>query len=179
MFETAQSGLREHGSLVRAVAVGVWSVAGLVATRLSVSKRFGPRWVWVVVAMFSLGFAVETASALRYEVTAWFRSALRAVGGDEAIRQRRVLQAVALAGLCAAAVGSAVRLRRTGGLGRAARVALTGVGVGLVGLVMETISFHYLDQTPFLYRGFRAVALGATAAGAVAAWAARRPAPAP
>ena len=151
---------RAHGSALRWIIVAAWVAASLGAFRLSLDKRCSARGGWLVVAILCLGFALETAHPLRFALTGWLREELRTLGGDEAVRNRRPLQLVVIASVIVPLlVLVAVRIVRTEGISRPGKIGLLGAGIGSTGLVLETISWHYLDQNYF-YRALRFAGLG-------------------
>lgn len=162
--------IRAHAPGLRWAAVLAWVLIGAGAVRLASSHRGRSRWVWLVVAALALGFAIDAAVLLRLAASGWLRETVRAVGGPEVVRGRRTVQAAVIVGLVLPLTAYLMfRGARARTLSRSAKLALLGCGIGAVGLVVEGISFHYLDQIRSLYPALRGTALVLVAAGVVRA----------
>jgi hypothetical protein len=61
MPDTVTDFLRANGWIPHWAVSSLWMITCLVVLRLSLSDRFGPHRVWIVVALAGLGFALETA----------------------------------------------------------------------------------------------------------------------
>ncbi len=144
----------------------VWLIAAIFACDCHRLDRTFARRLWLIVAIFSFSYVIETVHPFRFEITELFRQAVRAIGGEEAFRSRRVLQAGVIIGLVVPlTVFLAVKVIRLPSAQRPIKVALLGVATAGAGLALETISLHHLDQIPWLYTGFRCVGLGLTTLG--------------
>ena len=160
-MDAVETFIHENVMLVRWVAAIAWFAAAVGAFYRTAGSGGPSRRTWLVIAVVTLGFALETACHLRFEATELFRALLRDIGGNDAYGKRRKLQAVFIA-VCILpiAVFLAMRIARSKSLSPAAKVAALGTGCATVGFVLETISLHQLDQIPFLYQACRFVGLG-------------------
>jgi hypothetical protein len=163
MTDTVESFVRGQAAVLQAVVTSGWlAVAAAAAWR---GRRCGRRG-WLAVAAAAAVVAGEMAYPVRYDLTGWLRTALRAVGGDEAVRDRRPLQAAVLLLVVlpatAAAVTAAVRTRR---LSRPGRLAVAGLVVSAAGFVVEAVSLHQVDHFTSVYWAMRFAGLGLTVAG--------------
>lgn len=151
----------------RWAVVAAWAAVCAGSARQVFRTRGPERAGWLAVAVLFLALAAETAYPLRAALTDLLREVLRWVGGAEALRGRRPIQAAVIALVVAPALVLLVAgVARASRLTRAARVALAGGLVAAAGFVLEGISLHHLDQYPWGYSGFRLTGL-ALAAGAV------------
>ncbi len=160
-MDTVEAFIQANAVTARGTVAVVWLAAAAGALRLARGPLNRSRRTWLVIAVVTLGFALETACRLRFEGTELFRAALRALGGNGAYGNRRALQAVLIAGcVLPLVVFLAVRAARAKTLSRSAKVGALGTGCAAAGFVLETISLHQLDQVPFLYQALRFAGLG-------------------
>lgn len=133
-------------------AVVGWALIGLLALGVSLRKRCHDRAVWIGIAILSIIFSVEMAFPHRYVVTEGLRQAMKSVGGDEAIRGRRPIQAALIGFVVVVVIGLLVKFLfyqnkiRTPG-----KFAVLGIGLAVFGFFLETVSLHQLDDYAFVY----------------------------
>lgn len=170
-----ESLVRERAFLVRLAYATVWVMVAVCAVRLARATR--PRCPWALVAALAFGCAVEAVFQLRFAASAMLRSGLRDFGED-AFRARRAIQIGVLVALLApTAIYAAYRLARSRSLALSVRVALSGAGLAVLGLALETLSLHHIDQVRLIYTGFRCVAVMLAVVGTGCACARPRTAP--
>jgi len=151
-IEAVEGLVRANERLLAWATIAGWATIGLAALGLSFRARGRDRWAWAGTAALSILFAVEMASPHRYALAVRAKSALRAFGGEEAIRGRRPIQAAVILILLIVASGLlAWFLGRRGRLSTPARWAVVGTGVALLGLLLETISLHQIDLYYTIY----------------------------
>jgi hypothetical protein len=166
MIEAIDDFFRPYGSVMQWTITSSWSSLGVAAVLVSRRTMFNPRWFWPLIAVVNGLFALEMAWPHRFELTELCKQLVLAVGGPEAIRDRRILQTVLIVAIVVPLVFIVARkIIRDERLTASARLALLGVGVGLAGITLETISLHYIDAHWFIYWTFQFLGIGLGALG--------------
>jgi len=174
MLETVEASVRANGAHLMWLSVTCWAAIGFGALGVSSRSRDRERRAWLGIAALALLFAVEMTHPYRYWLTDQLRQALRAVGGDEAARGRRPIQAaVILIALVAASGLLAGFLARARSLATSGKLGVMGIGLGLLGFVLETISLHQVDRYYTIYWSIWFLGIALAAGGVVGALTAR------
>jgi hypothetical protein len=174
MIETVEVLVRANGAHLMWFSVTCWAAIAFGALGVSSWSRDRERRAWFGIAALALVFAVEMAHPYRYWLTEQLRQALRAVGGDEGARGRRPIQAAVILIVLVAASGLlADFLARARCLATSGKLGVMGVGIGLLGFVLETISLHQVDRYYTIYWSIWFLGIALAASGVVGALAAR------
>jgi hypothetical protein len=152
MIERVDQFVRWHGGLLTWSTVAGWSAVGFGALALAARPGGRDRKIWLGSAALALLFAFEMTYPVRFLIEDVLRAALRIVGGDEAVRGRHRIQAVAVLIMLIVSVGlMATFLARAKRLGVSSKLAVVGLSIGLIGFLLETISLHHIDMHYVIY----------------------------
>lgn len=144
----------------------LWICVMSLAIWISLTDSTFSRRYWLFVGAIALVYVIEIVFQFRFMLTQLFRDLVLELGGEGAIRSRRVMQVGIIIGLVlplACYIG--VRVRRSPALSTPLKLTLVGIAIVATGLVLETVSFHYLDQLPHAYAAIRCIGLVVTAVG--------------
>src|SRR4051812_20292098 len=112
------------------------------------TARRGWRWAAAVQALM----AIELPLRYRWELSEWFRARFAYLKGSQAYFDNRRIQAIAvIVGVAVVAPLVLLALLRARRVSVAARVFWGGIGVSVLGFVLELVSLHQLDVLGYTY----------------------------
>ncbi len=165
-METIDSFFQANAIFLQWTLVAGWSIVAVGAYCLNFRTVGSNRRAWLLIALLSMAMAIEMAWPHRFAITDLLRRLVRDIGGEEAIRRRRVIQTAVIACLVVPfAILMMNWIVKTRQLTRLAKTGLIGLGVALTGTLLATISLHYIDQYGVIYWFFWFLGLGISGVG--------------